>query len=120
MLRRTTLTAARRAARSFSDAAAAAQEMVRLTFSLPYENIYKNTPVSSVILPGTEGEYGITAGHVPYVAKLQPGVMQILHDATSEPEKYFIAGGFALTHSDSSTVRYILVIVCILQLTMNF
>lgn len=46
------------------------------------------------------------AGHVPYVAQLKPGVLQILHeDASSDPEKYFVAGGYALTHPDSTTVR---------------
>ena len=54
----------------------------------------------------SEGEYGVGAGHVPYVAQLKPGVLQILHeDASSDPEKYFVAGGYALTHPDSTTVR---------------
>jgi F0F1-type ATP synthase epsilon subunit len=40
------------------------------------------------------------------VAQLKPGVLQIIHEAgSSEPEKYFVAGGFALTHPDSTTVR---------------
>ena len=43
---------------------------------------------------------------MPYVAQLKPGVLQILHEeGTSESEKYFVSGGLALTHPDSSTVR---------------
>ena len=98
----------RTAQRAFSDApAAGAASSVKLNFSLPYETIYDGVQVHSVILPGSAGEYGVTANHVPYVAQLKPGVVQILHDeATSgEPEKYFVAGGYALTHEDSSTVR---------------
>lgn len=93
------------ASRTMSTEAAAAATAVKLNFSLPHESIYHNVDVQSVILPGAAGEYGITANHVPYVAQLKPGVVQILHDeASAEPEKYFVPGGFALTHADSSTV----------------
>lgn len=54
----------------------------------------------------SEGEYGVSAGHVAYAAQLKPGVVQVLHEeGTLEPEKYFVAGGYALTHPDSTTVR---------------
>lgn len=106
MLSRTALSLVRRsAARSFSDAAAASST-VKLNFSLPHETIYDGASVHSVIIPGSAGEYGVTANHVPYVAQLKPGVLQILHEeGAGEPEKYFVAGGYALTHDDSSTVR---------------
>lgn len=86
-------------------AAAAATATVNLNFCLPHLALYENASVHSVILPGLSGEYGITANHVPYVAQLKAGVVQILHDETSPPEKYFVAGGYALTHENSTTVR---------------
>jgi F0F1-type ATP synthase epsilon subunit len=89
-----------------TDAAPAAATGVKLNFSLPYEKIYDGVTVHSVIIPGAAGEYGVTANHVPYVAQLKPGVFQIFQEETTqEPEKYFVAGGYALTHEDSSTVR---------------
>jgi F0F1-type ATP synthase epsilon subunit len=81
---------------------------MKLNLGVPHKAIYKGASVHSVILPGAEGDYGVTAGHVPYVAQLKPGVLQILHDETttaSETEKYFVAGGYAMTHPDSTTVR---------------
>jgi F0F1-type ATP synthase epsilon subunit len=79
---------------------------VTLNFCLPHESIYKGAQVFSVILPGVEGEYGISVNHVPYVAQLKPGVVQIYHTETgSEVEKYFVPGGYALTHPNSVTVR---------------
>lgn len=91
--------------RCFSEAAAPATT-VKLNLCLPHEAIYEDAQVYSVILPGAAGEYGVTANHVPYVAQLKPGVVQILHEEnTTEPEKYFVPGGYALTHADSSTVR---------------
>lgn len=94
------------AAVRYSSTEAAAAAKVNLNFALPHETIYKDTPVSSVIIPGSEGEYGVAANHVPYLAEMKPGVLQILHDegSTSEPEKYFVPGGFAFTHANSTTV----------------
>ena len=56
----------------------------------------------------------MSAGHVPYVAQLKPGVLQIMHEdgGSAEAEKYFVAGGFALTHPDSTTVRKVMDIRC--------
>jgi F-type H+-transporting ATPase subunit delta len=107
MLSRSALSISRRtAARSFSEAAAS-KASVKLNFSLPHESIYNGASVHSVIIPGSAGEYGVTANHVPYVAQLKPGVLQILHEeGSTDAEKYFVAGGYALTHADSSTVRY--------------
>jgi hypothetical protein len=100
------------ASRFSSEAAAAAGSevatAVTLNFSLPYDSIYNKTKVAQVILPGVEGEYGVTPGHVPYVAQLKPGVLQILHEDSASPdasEKYFVAGGYAFTHANSVTVR---------------
>jgi F-type H+-transporting ATPase subunit delta len=74
-----------------------------LNFNLPHETIYAGAKVEQVIVPGAAGEYGITADHVPIVAQLKPGVLQILHEGSSEAEKYFVAGGFSITHPDSTT-----------------
>ena len=89
-----------------AEAVAAPASSVKLNFGLPHEKLYDEVFVHSVIIPGSAGEYGVTANHVPYVAQLKPGVLQIYREeGTTEPEKYFVPGGYALTHEDSSTVR---------------
>mmetsp|Transcript_22895 Transcript_22895/g.64870 ORF Transcript_22895/g.64870 Transcript_22895/m.64870 type:complete len:172 (+) Transcript_22895:87-602(+) len=98
--------AQRVATRSFAaEAAAADASSVTLNFSVPHQAIYKGASVFQVIVPGVEGEYGVTPNHVPYVAQLKPGVVQIIHEEGSagESEKYFVAGGYALTHENSVT-----------------
>ena len=104
MLSRISSIVVRRSALRFMSAEAVAVNKMTLSFALPHETIYKAAQVESVILPGTEGEYGVTADHVPTVSELAPGVVQIDH-GDGEMEKYFIAGGFAFTHPDSHTVR---------------
>ena len=91
------------ALRSFASEATEAADAVSLNLSVPYESIYKGAKVESVIIPGTEGEYGVSANHVPYVAQMKPGVLTVMFDST-ESEKYFVAGGYAVTHANSVTV----------------
>ena len=99
------------ASRGFASEASAEATSVTLNFSLPHESIYNNASVFQVIIPGVEGEYGVTPNHVPYVAQLKPGVLQIIHDegSAADAEKYFVAGGYALTHENSVTVRVVVV-----------
>lgn len=93
-------------ARCFSSEASASATSVTLNFSVPHESIYKGASVFQVIIPGVEGEYGVTPNHVPYVAQLKPGVLQVIHEdgGFADAEKYFVAGGYALTHENSVTV----------------
>lgn len=90
-----------RSARCLSTAEAPAA--MKLNFCLPHESIYKDKVVDQVIIPGSAGEYGVTAGHSPIVAELKPGVLQVLHEPGQEPEKFFVSAGFALTHPSSVT-----------------
>lgn len=112
MLSRTATSFARVASRrAFSSTGAeTAPKMMTLNFSLPHETIYNGAEVNEVIIPGTDGDYGVTVNHVPTVSQLKAGVVTILH-GESEPEKYFVAGGFALTHANSLTVSVCVVIV---------
>jgi F-type H+-transporting ATPase subunit delta len=54
-----------------------------------------------VVLPGVEGVFGVKANHVPIIAQLKPGLVE-LHDGT-EVQKFFVSGGFALVHPNSVT-----------------
>jgi hypothetical protein len=78
--------------------------LMSLNFNLPQETLYASAPVKSVVVPGAMGEYEVTADHVPIVAELKAGLLTI-HFDQGESEKYFVAGGFSLTHEGSTTVR---------------
>lgn len=54
-----------------------------------------------MLLPGVEGYFGVKANHVPIIAQLQPGVVE-LHDG-ADVTKYFVSGGFAFVHPNSVT-----------------
>ncbi|KAL7515387.1 hypothetical protein ACHAXN_013396 [Cyclotella atomus] len=76
--------------------------LMSLNFNLPQETLYASVPVKSVVVPGAMGEYEVTADHVPIVAELKAGLLTI-HFDQGESEKYFVAGGFSLTHEGSVT-----------------
>ena len=56
-----------------------------------------------VILPGEDGEFGVTAGHSPMISQLQPGLVTVVH-TSGESEKFFVSGGFAVTETEGTSV----------------
>ncbi len=67
--------------RAFSDAAPATS--MTLNLSTPHENIYMEKTVDKVLLPGENGEYGVTVGHSPIISQLKPGVVSVIHTEVS-------------------------------------
>ena len=51
--------------------------------------------VYMVVVPGTEGEFGVLAGHAPYMSTLRDGELAIYRSAGAAPEKIPVSGGFA-------------------------
>jgi F-type H+-transporting ATPase subunit epsilon len=49
--------------------------------------------VSQVDVPGEEGDFGVLAGHAPYIATLKPGVLTIYGDGG--PQRIVVQAGFA-------------------------
>jgi F-type H+-transporting ATPase subunit epsilon len=49
--------------------------------------------VTQVDVPGEEGEFGVLAGHAPYIATLKPGMLTIYGDGV--PQRIVVRGGFA-------------------------
>ena len=76
---------------------------VNLNFTSPTASVYTDTAVDLVIIPGVSGDYGVTAGHTPTISELRPGTVEIFHKQDGEAEKFFISGGFAFTHENSTT-----------------
>src|ERR1700757_4698463 len=57
---------------------------------------------NQVDVPGEEGEFGVFAGHAPYVATLKPGVLTIY--GAGEPQRIVVYGGLAEMGSAGLTV----------------
>jgi F-type H+-transporting ATPase subunit epsilon len=58
--------------------------------------------VDQVDIPGTEGDFGVLAGHAPIVAAVRPGVLTIIRGDTRE--KIIVLGGLAEMSDKGLTV----------------
>jgi F-type H+-transporting ATPase subunit epsilon len=51
--------------------------------------------VAMVVVPGTEGDFGVLAGHAPVMATIRPGALHV-HETDGGPStRIFVDGGFA-------------------------
>jgi F-type H+-transporting ATPase subunit epsilon len=60
--------------------------------------------VYMVVVPGTEGESGIMAGHAPYMTTLRDGEVAVYRSAGATAEKIAVTGGFAEVSERGLTV----------------
>jgi len=60
--------------------------------------------VHMVVVPGTEGDSGIMAGHAPYMTTLKNGEIAIYRTAGAQPDKIAVTGGFAEVSDKGLTV----------------
>lgn len=69
--------------------------MAKLHFDLVSpERLLISADVDQVDVPGSEGDFGVFAGHAPVMTTLRPGVLAI-QTAGRAAEKFFVRGGFA-------------------------
>ena len=61
--------------------------------------------VYMVVVPGTEGEMGIMAGHAPVMASIKDNAeLAVYRTAGGNPEKIRVSGGFAEVGDNGLTV----------------
>ena len=68
------------------------------------EKLVMAEDVHMVVVPGTEGEFGVMAGHAPYMSTLRDGELAIFRTAGGQPERMRVTGGFAEVSDKGLTV----------------
>ena len=68
------------------------------------EKLVMSDDVYMVVVPGTEGEFGVLAGHAPFMSTLRDGDLAVYRTAGSAPEKIPVSGGFAEVSDRGLTV----------------
>jgi F-type H+-transporting ATPase subunit epsilon len=58
--------------------------------------------VDQVDVPGTEGDFGVLAGHAPYVATIKPGIVTV--HIGGEQQRMVVTGGFAEVGAKGLTI----------------
>lgn len=68
------------------------------------ERLIRSEDVHMVVVPGSEGEFGVMEGHAPYMATLKNGDVAIYRTSGAEPERIAVEGGFAEVSDRGLTV----------------
>jgi F-type H+-transporting ATPase subunit epsilon len=66
------------------------------------EKLLFSGEVDQVDVPGSEGDFGVLAGHAPLIAMLRPGILTIYADGNRT--RAMITGGFAEANPKGLTV----------------
>ena len=79
--------------------------MARLHFELVTpEKLVMSEDVHMVVVPGTEGEFGVMVGHAPVMSTLRDGELAVYRTAGAAPEMIPVSGGFAEVSERGLTV----------------
>ena len=68
------------------------------------ERLLVSKPVEMVVVPGSEGDFGVMEGHAPYMSTLRDGEIAIYRAWPGEPERVPVQGGFAEVSEKGLTV----------------
>ena len=68
------------------------------------DKLVMSDDVYMVVVPGTEGEFGVLAGHAPFMSTLRDGELAVYRTQSGQPEKIPVSGGFAEVSDRGLTV----------------
>jgi F-type H+-transporting ATPase subunit epsilon len=68
------------------------------------ERLIRSEDVHMVVVPGSEGEFGVLEGHAPFMSTIRDGEVAIYKAAGAAPERIAIEGGFAEVNDRGLTV----------------
>ncbi|MFC3097241.1 ATP synthase F1 subunit epsilon [Alteraurantiacibacter palmitatis] len=66
--------------------------------------LVRSEDVYMVVVPGTEGEFGVLEGHAPFMSTIRDGAVQVYKAAGAAPENILVRGGFAEVSEAGLTV----------------
>jgi F-type H+-transporting ATPase subunit epsilon len=68
------------------------------------EKLFRSEDVYQVVVPGTDGDFGVLEGHAPFMSTVRDGNIQVYTAAGSVPEIIPVEGGFAEVNEKGLTV----------------
>jgi F-type H+-transporting ATPase subunit epsilon len=66
--------------------------------------LVRSESVHMVVVPGTEGEFGVLEGHAPFMSTVRDGVLKVYRTEGATPEDIAVSGGFAEVSASGLTV----------------
>jgi F-type H+-transporting ATPase subunit epsilon len=68
------------------------------------EKLLRSEQVYMVVVPGTEGEFGVLEGHAPSMSVIRPGELTIYSAPNTVSARIHLDGGFAEVNARGLTV----------------
>lgn len=68
------------------------------------EQLVLSEEVHMVVVPGTEGEFGVLEGHAPFMSTVRDGTLKVYTTPNAEPRNIQVEGGFAEVSEKGLTV----------------
>jgi F-type H+-transporting ATPase subunit epsilon len=68
------------------------------------ERLVLSTEVEMVVVPGTEGNFGVLPGHSPLISTIRPGMIEIYETRPTVSERIFVVSGIAEVTPERCTV----------------
>lgn len=68
------------------------------------ERLVRSEDVYMVVVPGTEGDFGVLEGHAPVMSTIRDGAIKIYRSEGATPEDIEVRGGFAEVGDNGLTV----------------
>ena len=66
------------------------------------EREFFNGEVDHVVVPGSEGEFGVSPNHAPVMSVIKPGALKVINEGAER--RIFVNGGFADVTPEGLTV----------------
>jgi F-type H+-transporting ATPase subunit epsilon len=66
--------------------------------------LVRSEDVHMVVVPGTEGEFGVLEGHAPFMSTIRDGAVKVYKTDGGAPEEIQVRGGFAEVSAAGLTV----------------
>lgn len=79
-----------------------AEEKVEFELVSP-EKLLFSEAVDMVVVPGSEGDFGVLPRHSPLLSTIRPGVIRV-YNGSEVTEQIFVGGGFAEVSNSRCTV----------------
>jgi len=67
------------------------------------EKLLMSAEVEQVVVPGSEGDFGVLVNHAPVLSTMRPGVIEIT-EADGKTQRIFVRGGFAEVNPQGLTI----------------
>ena len=68
------------------------------------EKLVRSEDVHMVVVPGSEGDFGVLEGHAPVMSTIRDGSVQVYSSEGGSPEEIAIRGGFAEVGENGLTI----------------